>query len=706
MTDPLIALAEAAGLQPVYQDAWGAPHAVSRETLSAMLAALGLGGDPAAALDAHRRQVGGNLLPPVIVLRHGTAARAEVMLPIGQEDVAIAWRVQFEAGGEAAESSLVQDLDLCKRVDLPGVVPYEHRALPLPEELPPGYHCLTVEFCGMVETAPLIVAPARAWQDWRGGDDRRWGFSVQLYAVRSARNWGIGDLTDLRRLLERAAERGAAMVGINPLHTLYPDEPEAASPYSPSTRLFGNPLYLDIEAVPEFQSCAAAQTLAASDGYRDALRSLRAAPQVRYREVAALKQLIFPLLHRQFETASSPERRAAFERFRAERGPALRRLAIFECLRAVRGEADPAQRDWRNWPAALRDPDSAAVAAFAAEYPAAVGCAEYLQWQFDEQLGACGRHAEALGLSIGIFGDLAVGVAAAGAEAWWNQNVQVPGFSVGAPPDILNTQGQGWGFPLFHPARLAAEAYEPFIAVLRANMRHAGALRIDHALGLMRLWCVPPQGDPREGVYLDCPAADLVALIILESHRNRCLVIGEDLGTLPPGLDRLLSEAGILSYRVLYFEQEHGYFRPAAAYKPDALVTLGTHDLPPLPRWWAGDDLALRTALGHLAPEALDAAQAQRRHERDALAGWAGAEPGDTPPVVALHRTLARTPARLLCAQLEDMRPEAAQMNVPGTSDEYPNWRHRLAGDIATLFADPLVDETFRAIAAERPARR
>ena len=703
MTDPLIALARAAGLQPSYRDAWGHHREVSRETLSALLAALGLGGDPEAALAAYRQRVEGTMLPPVIVLRQGSPAEAVVALAIFQENVDFDWRLHLEAGGVDQASCPVGDLALRETVDRPGAAPYERRALPLPEDLPPGYHRLTVEFCGMVEEAPLIVAPAQAWQDWRGPEDRRWGFSVQLYAVRSARNWGIGDFTDLRWLLDRAAEQGAAMVGINPLHTLYPDEPEAASPYSPSTRLFGNPLYLDIETIPDFRASPDAQALAASPEYGAALARLRAAPLVRYREVAALKHRLFPLLFRQFEASSEPDRRRDFERFRAGRGLALRRLAIFERLRETRGAADPDQRDWRNWPAELQDPESAAVATFAAEHAEAIACAEYLQWQFDEQLGACRRHAEALGLSIGIFGDLAVGVAAGGAEAWWSQQVTVPGCTVGAPPDTLNTQGQGWGFPLFDPARLAAEGYGPFIAMLRANMRHAGALRIDHVLGLMRLWCVPPEGDPRAGVYLNYPAEHLVALIILESHRNRCLVIGEDLGTLPPGLESLLSEAGILSYRVLYFEQWSGHFRPAAEYKHDALVTLGTHDMPPLARWWQDDDLALRASLGHLAEEARGAALADRQREREGLANWAGCHPSPAPPVVEIHRNLARTPARLLCVQLDDMRPEAAQMNVPGTTAEYPNWRHRLGGDIAAIFADPLVQEAFRAIAAERP---
>ncbi|HLG86672.1 MAG TPA: malto-oligosyltrehalose synthase [Alphaproteobacteria bacterium] len=700
MNDPLLDLAREVGLQRSYTDAWGTKREVDPTIIVSILSALGFRGDPETELTHFRAREIERILPSAIVIRGRSSATVTVPAGRGRETVTAS--VTREQGDEETMRYRLSDLQLVDRRDVNGK-DYERRLLPLPI-FPVGYHRLRVTIDGRQAESLLIAAPERCWDGGKAAAAKLWGLAVQLYALRSSRNWGIGDFTDLSDLIERAAAAGASAIGLNPLHALFPDEPERASPYSPSTRLFVNPLYLDIEAIPDFARSPEARALVSSYDFQRELGRLRGTDLVSYASVAVLKYRVLRMLFERFERAASPIRRRAFARFVEERGPTLHRLGTFERLRELRSAEDLAQRDWRNWPPEYRNPESLAVTAFAEKEATAIRFSAYLQWQIDEQLSACLARAKALGLPIGIYTDLAVGVDAGGAEAWWNQSSIVRGLGVGAPPDQLNTKGQAWGLPLFSPVELAEQAFEPFIAVLRANMRHAGAIRIDHILGLMRLWCVPDGNEPRDGAYLTYPVKDLIAILALESQRQRCVVIGEDLGTLPPGFADVLAGAGILSYSVLYFEREGTEFRPLDRFKRDALTTIGTHDLPPLARWWHGDDLRLREKLGLLDPAFLEKELAQRREERAALARWAGrTETSDRPPVVPIHRTLARTPPRLMMAQFEDVLPEARQMNLPGTMDEYPSWRIKLEVDLPSLFSDRLISDVLDAISIERP---
>ena len=701
MTDPLLDLAREVGVQPTYIDAWGTKRDVDRTVIHAILRSLGFAKEPASDLaDFRAREV--NRLSPSAVLIRGGQGKATITVPTGSDRETIVAEIERENGGCETIRRRVGELERVDTLDVAGRT-YERCFLPIPD-LPLGYHRLRLALGELRSESLLIAAPERCWDGGRPVAGRLWGLAVQLYALRSSRNWGIGDFTDLVDLIERAAAAGASAIGLNPLHVLFPDEPERASPYSPSTRLYLNPLYLDIEAVPDFARSPEARALVASYDFQRELGRLRGTDLVSYASVAVLKYRVLRMLFERFERAASPTRRRAFARFVEERGPPLRLLGTYERLREFRSTEDLAQRDWRNWPPEYRDPDSPEVAAFAEKEATAVRFTAYLQWQIDEQLAACLSRANSLDLPIGLYTDLAVGVDAGGAEAWWNQSSIVRGLGVGAPPDLLNTKGQGWGLPLFSPVALAEQAFMPFIDVLRANMRHAGAIRIDHILGLMRLWCVPDGNEPKDGAYLTYPVKDLIAILALESQRQRCVVIGEDLGTLPPGLAEILAGAGILSYSVLYFERDGPEFRPPEAFKRAALTTIGTHDMAPLARWWHGDDLKLRARLSFLDPASLDRELSQRHEERAQLARWAGrGEASERPPVAAIHRTLARSPARLMMAQFEDMLADARQMNLPGTLDEYPNWRIKLEADVPSLFSDRLVSDTLDAISAERP---
>jgi (1->4)-alpha-D-glucan 1-alpha-D-glucosylmutase len=557
---------------------------------------------------------------------------------------------------------------------------------------------------------PFNFAPAPAWRPHALQDDGRlWGIAVQLYSLRSVRNWGIGDFTDLAELIEGAAELGAAAIGLNPLHALFPTRPEHASPYSPSSRLFLNPLYLDVEAVPELHDCRAALRRVRSREFQARLRELRAKTCVDYTGVAAAKFAVLEQVYRFFRRAclvdAAHPRARAFREFQAQRNPALRRFATFHAL----GENRTAI-DWREWPAQWRDPGSSAVAAFARRHAYRIEFHEYLQWLADWQLRAAAELAHARGMPIGLYGDLAVGADSTGAEAWSDQRTTVTGAAVGAPPDQLNLNGQNWGLPPPDPLAWREQAYAPFIEMLRANMRHAGALRIDHILGLMRLYWVPAGMSAKDGAYVRYPWRELLAVLAAESREQRCLVVGEDLGTVPQGLRESMMDCGLLSYRLLYFERDGDGFRAPDEYPREALVAVGTHDLPPLAAFWHGDDIALRETLGLWpTPEQRDAEQVNRGAARAALADalrrqhlLADDRVPDEAPAEAIYRYLARTPSRLLIVQVEDVLGLRTQINVPGTIDEHPNWRQRLPVTVEELLAHPTLEAVARALNEER----
>ncbi|HKX10909.1 MAG TPA: malto-oligosyltrehalose synthase [Stellaceae bacterium] len=578
--------------------------------------------------------------------------------------------------------------------------------------LPVGYHRLDLEVSDgevtRVVTMPLIVVPTRAFRpDFLEGDGRCWGMAVQLYGIRSRRNWGIGDFTDLRQLMRGVARLGGAFVGVNPLHALFPAHPDHVSPYSPSSRLFYNPLYIDIEAVEEFREDAAIRAHVGSEDFQKRLQALRAADQVPYVEVAGVKTQILQQLYRNFRerhlAVPGDPRAETFRSFQHGRGATLRRFAIFLALSdQMVGRGLHA---WHQWPAEYRAGASGALAEFESAHLEAIEFHEYLQWLADQQLGRVRATARSLRMGIGLYQDLAVGVDGGGEEVWERPAAFGPGMSVGAPPDAWNPRGQNWGLPPWNPIALRAEGYQPFIDLLRANMRHAGALRIDHVMELTRLFWIPASKGPGEGTYVGYPFEDLLGILALESVRNRCVVIGEDLGTVPEGFRERMHDAGVLSYRLLYFEQEpDGTARQPEHYPREAAVAISTHDLPPLSSFWSGADIALRDTLDLWpSPERRAVNVAERPRLRAAFASafrGAGllheALAESEVPVIAAHAFLARTPSRMLIVNPEDILGEMRQANVPGTVDEHPNWRHRLAVDVEDLFADRRLLDTVR----------
>lgn len=537
---------------------------------------------------------------------------------------------------------------------------------------------------------PLLVAPGSAYQPDAFRDGGLWMLAVQLYGVRSARNWGIGDFTDLARLLELAAQVGAAGVALNPLHALFAGQ---ASPYSPSSRLHLNAAYIDLERVPGFtEDDVAARS--------DEIARLRATDLIDHAGVAALKYDALRAAHRRFAADRAAPLRADFAAFKRERGSQLAAFAAFETLRARFGTP------WWAWPDDFGRPSLELSLSLAADAPEEMDFHAFVQWQADRQLARCRDLARALRLPIGLYLDVAVGVIPDGADAWSEQDALMRGLSVGAPPDFYNPAGQNWGLASFHPAALIRSDFALLRQTLRASMRYAGAVRLDHVLGLNRVYVVPDGCTASGGTYVRYPFEAMLAVVAQESLAARCLVIGEDLGTVPEGFRDIMADWGIWSYRVALFErgQDGGFIAPEH-YPTCALVAFNTHDLPTFAGWLAGHDLKVKHAIG-LDPGENEAARADtRKRLHDALAHRGLTGNGDI-AFPAIARFCARTNSRLLVIAAEDVLGVVEQPNLPGTIDEHPNWRRKLPVDLEELAKDGRLHALADLLAAEGRARR
>jgi (1->4)-alpha-D-glucan 1-alpha-D-glucosylmutase len=531
-----------------------------------------------------------------------------------------------------------------------------------------------------------IARPATAGGTYRchlpPAGARLFGPAIQLYAIRSRRNWGAGDFTDLANVARCAAAHGASFVGVNPLHELFLDKPAQASPYSPSTRLALNPLYLDVEAIDDFRDCARVRELVASSAFCARIAKLRDAALIDYEGVSAAKREVLALLFAHFRSVPDAARASAFRAF----AQSQREAATFDALQANFAARDPGAWGWPAWPAEFRGHGHASVDAFAREHAERIDFFLYLQWQADLQLAAAQAAARDAGMSIGLYRDLAVGANPGGAETWQAPELFADGVHVGAPPDDFNRKGQDWGLPPWIPNELATSGYRAFRALVRANMRHAGALRIDHVMGLARLYWIPRGMSPEDGAYVSYPLHEMCAVLAEESARHRCAVVGEDLGTVPDALRGTLRDAGVMSYRVLFFERtDDGGFAPPDSYPVQALVSVSTHDLPTLRGFLEGTDLAHRASLNLFPSEELrDRLYVERDRDRAALrdalkvAGLPGEE-----VAIAVHSYVARTPCTLMTVQLEDVFGETEQANLPATLDhQHPNWRRKVGVDL------------------------
>lgn len=697
--DLLHRLSEAYGVYHGYHELSGHYVTASDATKIAQLQALGLDMTDDAALERALAKVAAEetrLLPPTLVIRQRDSAQ----IPLRHmAQCAMHWSLRLEDGSEAG-----------------GQLPVHATTIDTDKSLLPlGYHRLRLEGKAP-EECHLIVVPERckSLTDVTGGA-RTWGLTAPLYGLRSARNWGIGDFEDLARLAEAAATEGADFIGFNPVHALFPAASHMYSPYSPSSREFLNVMHIAPDMLEEFTANEAGAKALKELVNSEAYQAVRATELVDYAGIYALKTRAFEAAFALFEHHASADRKAAFEAFRHKKGASLAAHAAYEVIFEQEVAKDPTATSWRDWPEALQSPATDAAQAILRHSTDRVRFYQYLQWVAHIQLEAAQNRALTAGMRIGLYLDLAVGMVPGGAEAWAEPSSVVHGMSLGAPGDAANPDGQKWNLAPLDPNALKHEGFRVFRRTLAEVMRPAGLVRIDHILGLNRaFWC--PLDDTAPGNYVAYPREEMLGIIALESHRNSCVVVGEDLGTVPDGFRERLTDWGLLGCAILYFEREGDSFTPPTHYGADKFASLNNHDFPTLKGFWEGEDFRWREELG-IGASRLEADRGARFHDRwlmlrrledegllpDGISPYAAPAEMSDDLAVAIHALLTRVKSSVVAVQCEDLLGLVGQPNVPGTTVEEPNWRRKLPVSIENLFDQPLSGRILSAMRAERP---
>lgn len=674
-------LADAHGVGTSFQGWDGLPHSVAPETLVKVLASLGVQAQTnhliEAALAEAELAPWRRMLPPAVVVQEGETALVPVHVPDG---ATARLNIVLESGAGVVEAAQ-QDIWV-QPLDVDGV-PTGRATFALPHHLPLGWHTLQAESDGVTSEGALVVVPSRLTTAGPLLERRGWGLATQLYSVRSKRSWGVGDFADLADLATLSGQRGADYVLVNPLHAAEPVPPVQPSPYSPSTRRFFHPIYIRVEAIPEL-AYLKPRKRAAVDRLQEQVQGLnRDGDRLDRNAVYAAKLQALELL---YHARRSPARQAAFDEFCRISGSGLEDFALWSAIREDLAPEDPL---WKDPDCALGSAEAESLRSKLADR---IGFHRWLQWICDEQLEAAQVAARRAGMRLGVVHDLAVGVDLSSADAWTLRGVLAPGVSVGAPPDMYNQLGQDWNQPPWHPGRLAEAGYAPFRNMLATVLRHAGGIRVDHILGLFRLWWVPAGNSPREGAYVRYDHEALIGILALEAQRAGAVVIGEDLGTFEPWVRDYLAARGILGTSILWFENDGDSPLPPERYRTQALASVNTHDLPPTAGYLAGDHVGLRSRLG-----LLERSEAEERAEHVATLekmmgllrergllpeGGAAVSGGDGPvgteehTIEALHRLLAQSPSVLLGVALVDAVGERRVQNQPGTTEAlYPNWQ-------------------------------
>jgi 4-alpha-glucanotransferase len=685
--------ARAWGVETEYWDIWGQQHHASTELEAAILRSLGVDTSSIVALgqaiELHNQRQQRSPFAPAIVLTLGSTPH-EIAVSLPAERAASHAVLHLEDGGTV-------DLKLA-----PGAT-----HLRLPDDLPLGYHELTLEITGETSRpSRLIVCPSQAFEPSWLQTGRAAGLAISLYGLRSQRNWGCGDTTDLSALIDWAAERtGTSFIALNPLHSIPNRQPYNTSPYLPNSIFYRNPIYLDVQAIQDFRFSGQAQDLFQTAAIQKEIAALRDAELVEYERVYALKLRFLKLLFRAFldnDWRKNTARGAELKQYIEREGELLDRFAVHSALdQAIHRECRGVW-NWRSWPKQYQDPESAATREFARKHWRSVLFHKYMQWQLDMQLAAAQQHALERGLSIGLYHDLALATDRFGSDLWAHREFFVSGCRVGAPPDGFSPKGQDWGFPPPASERHDEDGYRLFAESIRKNCRHGGALRIDHVMRFFRLYWIPDGMEATHGTYVRDRYQALLSILALESVRNQVVVIGEDLGTVPDEARQVLHQFGILSYRLLYFEQSNGRFRPPQEYPRDALVSATTHDLPTLAGFWLGRDIDARRDAGLLPDEsAYQSMRADRAREKQKLLDllwelkllpdWFARDASQVPELAGeLHNAivgfLTSTPSKLMVLNQEDLLKQAEQQNLPGSTDEYPNWRRKMKCTVEELW--------------------
>lgn len=693
------------GIVPSFVDIDGQTHVASRETREAILEAMGVlveGRTDRGLLTEAEEFFLGRPADPVIVMEESSSS---LRIPVRLSSVhALPFECELTLEGGLLFNFRVETVHRYGRLEARTREPVDLASFELPDVVPPGYHDLQFRFSGVEVNTRLIVCPTTAHlpDDFKG----RTGISLQQYALHDAHDHGIGDAGTVRRLMTSLKGRGISVFGLSPVHALFPGNPLHRSPYSPSARSFFNPSFVHIENLPEYAGCRDVTKFLLSE--RDAVLEEKKGGFVRYDGAVRRKLKALDILFARFEedeAGRSTERAKAFEQYLAE-NPHVRVFAIFEALHEH--FADQGHTGFRTWPGSYSRCDHPSVREFAESHPREVRRAAWRQWIMRaemENLAASAREADAC-----LYLDLAVGADPGGAEVWMDPDLHAWTAAIGAPPDPFAPQGQNWGLAPMIPHRLKELAYEPFVRLLRANMLRGGLLRIDHVMGLFRLYWAAD----RSGAYVAYPQDDLLGILMLESRRRKCAVIGEDLGTVPPEVRHTLAHRRVLSWKVIYFERDGDVHRRPEKFPADSIATINTHDLPTLSGYWTYRDIELRDELRITLSEEKSREARQERSKAlaalwqllidEGLAGAGKARPSGYSWNVheAFHRLLARSSSRLVLLSLHDLLVDSRQPNLPGTVDEYPNWSLRYTASVEEISTHSVVQRLLDAVREER----
>lgn len=716
----LEAAAKLWGIDLFYWDIFGKKHHAKPEVVSAILESLGVDAGSLeslnAAIEAKYREEWASLLPPVQVVGRHPQTPAWLNLPDALAGDSLLVTFQWEDGTVTAYPHAAGSLEVLGRMQI-GKTGYSRRRIPLPNDAPLGYHRMRVDagrpaHVEATAETDLIVTPDRAYQPPElAGEGKLAGLGVSLYGLRSHRNWGCGDFTDLGALCRwTASELHASFVALNPLHIIANRLPFNASPYLPISVFYKNFLYIDLERIPEFKTAPLAQRAYATRGVQARIEKMRLDDLVDYEGLAKLKTGLLALTFLSFRETwkQGAERGRDFLRWVDEQGDLLDGYTTFCALDRAQHRRNPDVWIWQDWPEEYRDPESDAVKAFAEKRKNLRLFYAWVQWIAFQQLEEAGEAAVSNGLAIGLYHDLALATDNCGADVWKQRKFFVTGCRVGAPPDDFSPEGQDWSFPPPNFLEHRRAGYKLFREALRRNMAAGGALRIDHVMRFFRLYWIPAGFSASEGTYVRDFSEDLVRILALESVRNQVLVVGEDLGTVEPATRKTLERFGILSYRLFYFERgEAGEMNLPERYPVEALVATSTHDLPTIAGSWIGRDIEARDYAGLLpVHEVYEQQWADRRKLRQAILDALFAEglmpdyysrnASDIPELTGeLHNAvvayLARTPSKLLQLNQEDLTKQLDQQNLPGSTWQYPNWRRKMGCYLEDLTNDPIV---------------
>jgi 4-alpha-glucanotransferase len=712
MTSSLLEqLVEYRGIETNYNDAWGRPTSIDAATKSKLLLAMGYQvNDP----DLLLKQVQDNstktwlsVLNPVQALRIEEPIQIVVRLPIELVTDEYVAQINTELGDVLQHQFVPIDGQLVNVVHIEEIE-FQEYLIDVPIKLPLGYHSLSLVIDeDVLGTMRLIIAPSTCFKPKAlTQGEKVWGLSVQLYCLRSDNNWGVGDFSDLSFLVEKLAKQGAQFVGLNPIHALYPSNPNACSPYGPSSRRWLNFIYIDVTALDGYQH-PSTEAIVNNVDFQHKIQKVRTSDLVNYELVTELKlaalKSIFEYQNSQYLSKNTKVNKV-FKAFVTQGGDSLQTLAVYDALQESLAAQQKPSSGWSVFPNELSDFHNPAVKTFTKKNAKRVKFFLWMQWQAALQLEKANQVAKQNNMLIGLYRDLAVGVSEGSAEIWGNKELYCTDASVGAPPDELGPLGQNWGLPPMDPEQLYEQQYQPIIEMFDANMRGSGALRIDHVMALLRLWWVAKNDDAKEGGYVYYPVDDLLAILALESHRHQSMVIGEDLGTVPDEIRAKLADNGVYSYRVFFFEQaqDGGFFSPKH-YPEQSMSTLTTHDMPTLKSYWHCHDLELGKELGlYPTEEILSTLYVSRHDNKQAILDTLHAhrsindEVGRDVRDVSMNQVLnfgmqvhmAGGSSALLSLQLEDWLEMEKPVNIPGTFNEYPNWRRKLTRNLQDIFDD------------------